>query len=77
MQMRSEILEQMTKTKSLTPIRAIRTKCLQCTCGQIAEIRQCNISDCALYPYRMGHRPKQIDTLSTDIHKAKKTKIEG
>ncbi len=42
-----------------TPMRAIRLKCLQCTCGQFQEIRECTIKDCALHPYRMGHRPKK------------------
>ena len=48
-----------------TPIKAIRKKCLDCTCGQIVEIRECPIIECALYPYRMGRRPDKvtIDTL--------------
>jgi len=48
-----------------TPIKSIRKKCLDCTCGQIGEIRECPVINCALYPYRMGRRPDQasIDTL--------------
>lgn len=46
----------------LTPIKAIRAKCLDCCCGQIAEVRLCTVKKCALYPYRMGHRPK-VDNL--------------
>ncbi len=42
----------------ITPIKAIRKKCLDCCCGQKTEIRDCVIKNCALYPYRMGHRPK-------------------
>lgn len=42
----------------LTPIRAIRFYCLQCSCGQVKEIRECPITVCALYPYRLGKRPK-------------------
>lgn len=44
--------------KRLTPIKAIRAKCLECCCGQAKEVRECEIKKCALYPYRMGHRPK-------------------
>lgn len=29
-----------------TPLRAIRLKCLDCTCGQITEVRECPIPDC-------------------------------
>ena len=43
--------------KRLTPIKAIRAKCRECSCNQVSEIRCCPITDCALYPYRMGHRP--------------------
>ena len=43
----------------LTPIRAICAKCLDCMCGQATEVRLCPISDCPLYPYRMGHNPNR------------------
>lgn len=42
-----------------TPIKAIRAKCLDCTCNQVVEVRNCPIKECPLYEYRMGHRPKQ------------------
>ena len=44
--------------KTLTPIKAIRAKCLECSGGQTKEVRECPILDCGLYPYRMGKRPK-------------------
>ena len=49
-----------------TPIKAIRKKCLDCTCNQHKEIRLCPVVDCAIYPYRMGRRPNKatIDTLN-------------
>lgn len=43
----------------LTPLKAIRAKCRDCSNDQVAEIRKCPITDCALYEYRMGHRPKK------------------
>ncbi len=42
----------------LTPLKAVRKKCLDCCCGQITEVRLCTVKNCALYPYRMGHRPQ-------------------
>lgn len=42
----------------LTPIKAIRAKCLDCSCGSFTEIKNCTVTNCALYEYRMGHRPK-------------------
>ena len=45
--------------KILTPIKAIRAKCLDCMCGQMNEVKMCPSEDCSLYPYRMGHSPKR------------------
>lgn len=55
----------------LTPVRAIRKKCLDCCCGQITEVRQCTLKTCALYPYRMGHRPKdeEVTTWGAEMEK--------
>jgi hypothetical protein len=48
--------------KPLTPLTAIRKKCLECVCGSAAAVQQCNITDCPLWPWRMGKRPTD-DTL--------------
>jgi hypothetical protein len=36
--------------------RAIRAKCVDCCCGQYAEVRACQVSGCALWPYREAGR---------------------
>lgn len=41
-----------------TPIKAIRAKCLDCCGYQMNEVRLCPATDCPLWEYRMGHRPK-------------------
>lgn len=43
---------------NLTPIKAIRAKCLDCCNGQMKDVRLCAVEDCALHEYRDGHRPK-------------------
>ncbi len=43
-----------------TPMRAIRLKCMDCTCQQIVEVRECTATDCPLHPYRMGKRPSTL-----------------
>ena len=45
----------------LTPIKAIRAKCLDCCCGQRQEVRLCPVSACPLFPYRLGKRPAKPD----------------
>ena len=44
---------------NVTPIKAIRAKCLECSNGQLSEIRECVIPDCPLYPFRMGKNPNR------------------
>jgi len=43
----------------MTPLKAIRLKCLECSAGQAQEVRLCPVDDCNLYQYRMGHNPKR------------------
>lgn len=45
-----------------TPLRAIRLKCLDCSCGSAPEVRECPITECPLYYYRSGHNPKRKGT---------------
>lgn len=43
----------------ITPLKAIRAKCLDCCVGQPSEVRKCTDEDCALFPYRFGHNPSR------------------
>ena len=45
------------KEKYMTPLKAIRLKCLDCVCFQINEVRLCPSTDCPLHPYRFGKNP--------------------
>ena len=42
------------ESKRLTRGEAIRAKCLDCCCGQSAEVRECTARECPLWPFRMG-----------------------
>ena len=35
--------------------KAIRLKCIDCCCGNMAEVRNCPATNCPLWRYRMGH----------------------
>lgn len=39
--------------------KAIRQKCIECKCRQLAEIRRCTTYDCPLWPWRMGRMLKK------------------
>ena len=45
--------------KVLTPIKAIRAKCLDCCCDNPYEVKMCTAEQCPLYVYRFGHNPKR------------------
>ena len=47
----------------LTPMKAIRAKCLECSNGQFKEVRLCTVKNCPLYEYRNGHRPKDGENI--------------
>ena len=60
------------KTK-LTPIKAIREKCLDCSAGQPSEIRKCLIIDCPLFKYRFGKNPNRKGIGGQSVAVLKKT----
>lgn len=43
----------------MTPMKAIRAKCLGCCCGASNEVRLCTAKKCPLYPYRFGKNPNR------------------
>jgi hypothetical protein len=55
--------------KALTPMRAIRAKCLDCSGGNSTEARLCACLTCPLWPYRLGHRPT-VDSDEARVHVA-------
>ena len=42
-------------------LRAIRAKCLDCSGGSHAEVADCLVKTCALYPFRMGRNPWRVE----------------
>lgn len=43
--------------KRISPLKAIRLKCMECSCGSSYEVKLCPVTQCALYPFREGHNP--------------------
>ncbi len=43
----------------LTPLRAVKAWCRDCSGFQPKEVRLCPSSDCPLYQYRMGRNPRR------------------
>ena len=51
--------------KPQSPLRAIRAKCLDCSCYQLNEIRLCEATGCALWPFRAGRHPWIVEAKKT------------
>lgn len=52
------------------PVKAIRAKCIDCSGGQVNEVKECTHTKCALYPFRMGKNPYRTKRELTDEQKA-------
>ena len=46
--------------KILTPLKAIRAKCIDCSGFELKAVRECPVKDCVLYPLRMGKGSRAI-----------------
>jgi len=49
----------MSKIKKLTPMKAIRAKCLDCMGGSHNEVKLCTSENCPLLIYRFGKNPSR------------------
>lgn len=45
--------------KRLSPVKAIKAKCLDCSGEVKKEVRECIILDCPLYSFRLGKNPNR------------------
>jgi len=43
----------------LTPLRAIKKHCLECSGYEKKQVRECVIKDCVLFQYRQGNNPSR------------------
>ena len=51
----------MEEQKTLTPVKAIRAKCIECSGGNRSQIK-----DCPLYAYRHGKNPNRKPRVMTE-----------
>lgn len=56
--------------KKMTPLKAIRARCLDCCCGQAYEVKRCTVQDCPLWAWRFGHTPNDVPTYEAEITEA-------
>jgi len=54
---KSKRIESKYIARAVTPLRAIRAMCVQCTGIQPRRIAECTATGCALHPFRMETNP--------------------
>lgn len=54
------------KDEKISPLRAIRAKCLDCSGGSRQEITLCPVKECPLHPFRSGKNPFTKRTLTPE-----------
>ena len=60
----------------LTPIKAIKRYCkIKCCNEDMLSWKECSVTDCPLYAYRLGKRPKNDELAHSS--KAKQGILEG
>jgi hypothetical protein len=47
----------MEEGKRITPIKAIRLKCLECCADSSLEVKLCDLKRCSLHKFRLGRNP--------------------
>ena len=56
--------------KYLSPLKAIRQKCLDCCCWSPYEVAQCTAVKCPLHVYRSGKKPESMRRKMSDEQRA-------
>ena len=51
------------------PVKVIREKCVECCCGNMAEVARCPAVKCPLHPWRMGKNPYRKKVERTEEQK--------
>ena len=43
--------------KKISPLKAIKEKCMDCCYWQYSEVKNCPATKCPLHPFRLGKNP--------------------
>ena len=72
-----ELKEAVNNGKINTMKKAIKAKCLDCSCYSTTEVSKCITTSCPLYAFRNGKNPYKKNTMSEEAkEKAKQRLLE-
>jgi len=60
--------------RRISPLKALRLKCLDCCNGSAQEVRLCTAVDCSSWPFRMGRNP-WVPPLSSELRAARQKQM--
>jgi len=52
--------------KKISPLRAIKEKCFECSGAIRGESKRCLDTDCSLWPFRLGKKPKKFEHVNPE-----------
>ena len=55
--------------KMVSPLAAIKRKCLDCSGGNVYEAQNCQCTGCAIYPFRFGRNPYGNELSEEELRK--------
>jgi hypothetical protein len=59
-----------TEEVELNYAKAIRRKCMECSCYSNTEVAECAVALCPLWPFRFGKDPGRVKTVMSEEQKA-------
>ena len=63
-------MEEKNEIEVMSPIKAIRAKCMDCCYDQREEVKLCPAKDCPLWPFRMGKNPNRSRNMTDEQRRA-------
>lgn len=52
--------------KNTNPLTSIRLKCLDCSVYELTEVRNCTVTTCPLFSFRLGKNPFRKNNLTDE-----------
>ena len=65
----------MSEDKKISPLKAIREKCIDCSGGSMSEATNCEVEQCPLHPFRKGKNPFRTRTMTPEQKAAARDRL--
>ena len=65
----------MNEEVNITPIKAIKAKCLDCCCGQREDVEMCPVKACSLWAFRLGKNPNRKRNMTDEQREAARDRL--